>query len=269
MERAGKGICDLSGKVALVTGGGSGLGRVFCEALAEFGADVACADINRGSAEETVRIIEKFGHRASAILADVAKPEDVQSMVAEAVAGLGRLDILVNNAGILRRPARIHEMSIENWDEVIAVNLRGVFLCMRAALSVMLEQKKGSIINISSVLGLSAMDPDITSHCDYSASKAAVISLTQQAAAEYGRDGIRVNVIAPGWHSGTSLSAAWRSEWPPERQQRYYQWITERTPLKRRGEASELKGLIVYLASDASSYVTGQVFAHDGGWSIL
>jgi len=264
-----KGIFDLSGKVALVTGGGSGLGRVFCQALAEFGADVACADINREWAEETVALIEEFGHRTSAIMADVSKPEDVQSMIAATVAELGSLDILVNNAGITTRPAKIHEMAIEDWDELMAINLRGVFLCMRAALPVMIRQQRGCIINISSVFGLVAVDPEIASYCNYSAAKAGVVALTRQAAADYGRNGIRVNAIAPGWHRGTRLSARWRSEWPPEREQRYYQLITEHTPLGRRGEASELKGLIVYLASDASSFVTGQVFAHDGGWSAL
>lgn len=264
-----KGIFNLSGKVALVTGGGSGLGCVFCQALAEFGADVVCADINREWAEETVATIERFGHRTLAIVADVSKPEEVQSMIAATVAELGSLDVLVNNAGITTKPARIHELAIEDWDEVIAINLKGVFLCMRAALPVMIKQQRGCIINISSVLGLVALDPEIASFSNYSATKAGVIALTRQAAAEYGRDGIRVNAIAPGWHRGTRLSAKWRSQWPPEREQRYYQLITERTPLGRRGDASELKGLIVYLASDASSFVTGQVFAQDGGWSAL
>jgi len=264
-----KGIFDLSGKVALVTGGGSGLGRVFCQALAEFGADVACADINREWAEETVAMMEDFGHRSLAIMADVSKPEEVRSMIEKTAAELGSLDILVNNAGITSKPARIHEMAIEDWDQVMAINLKGVFLCMRAALPVMTKQHGGCIINISSVLGLVGLDPEIASYCNYSAAKAGVLALTRQAAAEYGRDGIRVNAIAPGWHTGTRLSARWRSQWPPEREQRYYQLITERTPLGRRGEASELKGLIVYLASDASSFVTGQAFAQDGGWSAL
>ena len=264
-----KGIFDLSGKVALVTGGGSGLGRVFCQVLAEFGADVACADINREWAEETVALMEKFGHRTLAIVADVSKPEEVQSMIAATVAELGSLDILVNNAGISAKPARVHEVEIEDWDKVIAINLRGVFLCTRAALPVMIRQQRGCIINISSVLGLVGLDPEIASYCSYSAAKAGVGALTRQAAADYGRDGIRVNAIAPGWHRGTRLSARWRSEWPAEREQRYYRLITERTPLGRQGDASELRGLIVYLASDASSFITGQVFAQDGGWSAL
>lgn len=264
-----KGIFDLSGKVALVTGGGSGLGRVFCQALAEFGADVACADINREWAEETVALVEKFGHRTLAIVADVSKPEEVQSMIAATVAELGSLDILVNNAGITTKPAKIHEIAIEDWDGLMAINLRGVFLCMRAALPVMIKQQGGCIINISSILGLVGLDPEIVSYGNYSAAKAGVVALTRQAAADYGRNGIRVNAIAPGWHRGTRITARWHSGWSPEREQRYYQLITERTPLGRRGEASELKGLIVYLASDASSFVTGQVFVQDGGWSAL
>jgi NAD(P)-dependent dehydrogenase (short-subunit alcohol dehydrogenase family) len=264
-----KGIFDLSGKVALVTGGGMGLGRVFCQALAEFGADVACADINREWAEETAALIEKFGHRTFVTVADVSKPDEVQSMIAATVAELGRLDILVNNAGITTKSAKFHEMPIEDWDRLMAVNLRGVFLCMRAALPVMLRQQRGCIINISSLLGLVGLDPEIASYGNYGAAKAGVIALTRQAAADYGRDGIRVNAIAPGWHKGTRISASWRSEWPAEREQRYHQLITERTPLGRRGEADELKGLIVYLASDASSFVTGQVFVQDGGYSAL
>ncbi len=266
---ADKGIFDLSRKVALVTGGGSGLGRVFCETLAEFGADVACVDVNREWAEETVEIIGKFGHRTLPVVADVSKAEDCQSMVAETVAGLGRLDILVNNAGINIRPARIHETLIEDWDRLMAINLRGVFLCMRAALPEMVEQKSGCIINIASVVGMVALDPEIASYSPYGASKAGVIYLTKEAASEYGRDGIRVNAIVPGWHRGTRLGTGSRAEWPPEREQRYQQWITDRTPLGRRGESSDLKGLIVYLASEASSFVTGGIIAHDGGWSVL
>jgi NAD(P)-dependent dehydrogenase (short-subunit alcohol dehydrogenase family) len=266
---AEKGLFDLSGKVALVTGGGSGLGRVFCQALAEFGADVVCADINRGWADETVTMIEEFGHRTLAIVADVSKPEEVRLMIAATVAELGSLDILVNNAGITTKPAKMHEMAIEDWDEVMAINLKGVFLCMRAALPVMIRQQRGCIINISSVVGLVGLDPEIASYCNYGAAKAGVVALTRQGAAEYGRDGVRVNAIAPGWHAGTRLSARWRSQWPAERERRYYQLIAERTPLGRRGDANELKGMIVYLASDASSFVTGQVFVQDGGWTAL
>lgn len=262
-----KGIFDLLGKVVLITGGGSGLGRVFCEGMAEFGADVVCVDINREWAEETANLINKFGHRTLVIEADVSKPKDVQRMIDDTVKEFGSLDILFNNAGIASRPHRIHEMPIEDWDRLMAINLRGVFLCMRAAIPVMLKQKSGNIINISSILGLVGLRPTLGPQANYSTSKAGVISLTKQAAAEYGKDGIRVNCIAPGWHEGTRISLAYREAETPASTEQRHQLQADLTPMGRRGSASELKGLAIYLASDASSFVTGQVFVHDGGWT--
>jgi len=265
-----RGIFNLSERVALITGGASGLGRVFCEALAEFGADIAIVDIDEVEARRTSELIEKLGRRSLAIKADVSQPYDVQHMVDEVTAQLGTIDILVNNAGITARANRIADIPIEDWDRVIAVNLKGVFLCTRAVLPIMIKQKKGCIINIASVYGIRPLFEmtEINPNAHYSAAKAGVISLTKETALEYARDGIRVNCIAPGFHGGTKLGRWIQAAGEEERRKRFEETIAKATPMGRRGNPIELKGLIVYLASDASSFVTGQVFISDGGISI-
>lgn len=260
-------IFDVSGRVALVTGAGSGLGRVFCEALAEFGADVVSCDIDGESARETCRIVRGLGRRTLAVTVDVLKADEVHRMVDEAAAEMGSIDVLVNCAGISGVPASIHTMPIEEWDKVLSVNLRGTFLCLRETIPVMINQNKGCIINVSSIRGKNA-HPKVMPHAHYAASKAGIISLTQHAAIEYGGSGIRVNCIAPGFHCGTNLGREWHDNWPKEELAAYDDIITKTAPLGRKGEAAELAGLVVYLASDASSYVTGQVFIHDGGLTI-
>lgn len=260
-------LFDLSGRVAMVTGGGIGLGREFCEILAEFGADIICLDLHIGRANETCEIIRRKGFKASPIEADVSKYEQVQEVFKNIRKIYGRLDILVNNAGITRPSVSIHEMDIKDWHKVIDVNLNGVFYCMKEALSIMLEQKKGSIINISSICGLYAVRPDILSTAHYTASKSGVIGLTKQGAAEYGRFGIRVNCIAPGWHGGTMLLENAGVKRTEEEKKIFDQKIIAETPLGRKGYPHELKGLVLYLAADCSSFVTGQVIIHDGGWT--
>ena len=257
-------LFDLSGKVSLVTGAGSGIGRIFCEAMAEYGSDVVCADINETRAKETVAIIAKNGTKTMAVRADVSNPEDVKALFGKIDQEFGRLDILFNNAGITTKNARVHETSLADWDKVIAINLTGVFLCMQEGIKLMLRQKKGVIVNISSIVGHVGVDPEITAGSNYAAAKAGVVGLTKQGAVEYASEGIRVNAILPGWHGGTKLGAAkGRNE---EQLQDFVKKITERTPMRRRGEAAELKGLGIYLASDASGFVTGTTFIHDGGW---
>jgi NAD(P)-dependent dehydrogenase (short-subunit alcohol dehydrogenase family) len=260
-----KSIFDLSGRVAVVTGGGGGLGRAFCEAMAEFGADVACVDCDEPKAKETVTLIKRFGHRAIAIKADVSKPEQVEKMVTETVAKFGTIDILVNNAGILGKQAKIYQTSIDSWDRVIAVNLKGEFLCMRAVLPVMLRQKRGSIINISSNCAYGPGNP-VLAPAAYGASKAGIINLTKQGAIEHVKDGIRVNAIAPGMFD-TNIAVESDPELEAKRKQVVQETIDNVIPMGRQAQPSEIKGLAVYLASDASSYVTGQVFIADGGQS--
>jgi NAD(P)-dependent dehydrogenase (short-subunit alcohol dehydrogenase family) len=263
---ANKGIFDLSGKVALITGASRGLGRAFAEAMAEFGADVACVGRDSAKLAETVQLLGKYKHRAVAIKADVTQETEVKKMVAETVKQLGKIDIFFNNAGIARPPVRIHEMPTEDWDAVISTNLRGVFLSLKYVLPAMMKNKKGSIINISSIAGLRAEVPEVAP-ASYGAAKAGIINLTQVAAMEYVKDGIRVNCIAPGMHK----SELGRNRTSPEIVEGMSQMIEEycatEIPMGRMAEASELKGLAVLLASDASSNITGQVFIEDGGQS--
>ena len=263
------GLFQLDGRVALVTGGARGLGRVFCEALAEFGADIAIGDINEEGALKTMELVRNFGRKSLAVRADVSHPADVQHMVEETVEKLGAIDILINNAGITTKANRVADMPIEDWDRVLGVDLKGVFLCTRAVLPVMIKQGRGNIINISSVYGIRPLFQTCQSNpnAHYAAAKAGVVSLTKETALEYAREGIRVNAIAPGFYGGKL--AQWRdTPGEEERRRKFEEAIADITPMGRRGVPPELKGLVLYLASDASSFVTGQVFSSDGGVCI-
>jgi NAD(P)-dependent dehydrogenase (short-subunit alcohol dehydrogenase family) len=262
-----KNIFDLSGRVAVVTGGGNGLGRAFCEGLAEFGADVACVDWDWPKAEETVELIQRSGHKAIAIRTDVSQPSQVESMVKETVSELGTIDILINDAGITAPGTNIIDTPLEVWEKVLAVDLTGVFLCMRAVLPVMLKQKRGSIINIASTAAFGAVKPGVIPPC-YSAAKAGVVSLTKAGAIEHGRDGIRVNCIAPGMFD-TRLGTLPDSEEEKKRRRLFLDTMERDIPMGRAAQPREMKGLGVFLASDASSYVTGQVFVPDGGYLAM
>jgi NAD(P)-dependent dehydrogenase (short-subunit alcohol dehydrogenase family) len=261
-------IFQMAGRVAVVTGAANGLGRSFARGLADFGADVICADRDLAGSEETVRLIREAGGSAEAVFCDVSEVQSVEGLFGEVERLKGCVDILINNAGISTGPRRLHELPVEDWDRLMAINLRGVFLCTRAAVLMMLKQQSGSIINISSIAGLGGFYPGLSRLCvNYSASKAGVIGLTKQAAMDYARDGIRINAIAPGWHGGTNLGNARRAAMTQEETRRMEEAVNSRIPMGRRGKPDDLVGLVVYLASDASSYVTGQVIAHDGGWS--
>lgn len=250
---------DLSSKVSLVTGAGSGLGRTFCEAMAENGSHVVCADVNEVSAKQTADLVKKTGIRTLAIKADVSSHQDVRAMFEQVKRKFGRLDILFNNAGISSKSLRLHEMPLSDWNRVINVDLTGVFLCMQEGVKLMLGQRKGSVINISSVLGMVGR----AAKANYCAAKAGVIALTECAAADYGPDGIRVNAIAPGFFSGTKLGES--AGLNAGETQKLWAAMAGRTALRRVGEPSEIKGLAVYLASDASSFVSGATFIIDGG----
>ena len=259
-----KSLFNLAGKVSLVTGAGSGLGRVFCEAMAEHGSGVVCSDINEAWAEETAGMIAKCGVKTLVVKADVSKQDEVKALFRKVDQKFGKLDILFNNAGISTKGAKIHEMPLENWNKVIGVNLTGTFLCMQEGIKLMLRQKSGSIINISSILGLVAADPDILAIQNYIASKHGVIGLTKTAAVQYGPDNIRVNAIAPGFYAETKLGdVEGRTE---AEAQAWAERVIPLTPLRRMAEPKELKGLAVFLASDASSFVTGATYLTDGGW---
>jgi NAD(P)-dependent dehydrogenase (short-subunit alcohol dehydrogenase family) len=263
-----KDLINLKGKTALITGASSGLGRSFAQTLAEAGADVVIAARNLERLSETEAMIEKVGGKTLKIVADMSVPADVTRMIDETVSKFGQLNIAVNNAGLVTKPVRFHEMSLEDWNQVISVNLTGVFLCMQREIEVMLKQGNGgSIINISSILGLVGLDPDLKPRVNYIASKHGLTGLTRQGAVEYAEYGIRVNAIAPSYFSGTSLSKDRTKVQTKEEQDLREKGILANTPMKRRGRTEELQGLLLFLASDASTYATGQVFVCDGGWT--
>jgi NAD(P)-dependent dehydrogenase (short-subunit alcohol dehydrogenase family) len=266
---AKRNIFTLTGKTALVTGGNSGIGKAYCEALAEFGADVAFTGRDEKKLAETRQALEKWGHKVIALKADMTAETEVESMVSEAAHALGKIDIFFANAGTTHPPIRIHEISSADWDMVINTNLRGVFLGLKYVLPEMIKNKRGSIIITSSIAGLRAEVPEVAP-ASYSASKAALINLTQVAAMEYVKDNIRVNCIAPGMHK-TELARPRNVPLDPEmlkeKEKRVKAYCAAEVPMGRSADASELKGLAILLASDASSYITGQVFVQDGGQS--
>ena len=260
---------SLQGKRAVVTGGGSGLGRGFCLILAEAGAEVVVVDIDIDSAEESVASIVEDGGHATALECDVSSEPGVEAMADELRAGGPRLDILVNNAGISPPSRPVAEIPVREWDQVISVNLRSAFLCSKALIPMMLASETPSIVNVASILGVRGIDPDIISQAGYAASKAGVVGLTLQTAADYGSYGLRANAIAPGWHFGTNLGNQ-AGNFTTERAQRQLRkLVNQRTPLGRGSSAEELAPLVLYLVSDASRFVTGQVIGHDGGWTAI
>jgi NAD(P)-dependent dehydrogenase (short-subunit alcohol dehydrogenase family) len=262
-----KNLFNLEGKVALVTGAGRGFGRAFSLALAEAGAHLVCAEKVRETLEETAALVRQCGQRVLPLTVDVAKPDDVERMGDEISSEYGKLDIAVNNAGIVHKPYRFHETPLEEWHRLIAINMTGVFICMQKEIALMIKGQSGVIINIASILGLRGLPPEFTPRVSYVAAKHAVIGLTRQAALEYAGDGIRVNAMAPGWFEGTDIAR----ERLAGLDEAFYRERTEKiinaTPMKRRGQVQELIGLLLYLASDTSSFVTGQTFVMDGGWT--
>ena len=248
----------LDGKVALVTGAGSGLGRQFCEVLAEAGADVACADIDEEPARATAAAVGNLGRHGIAIGCDVTAEAQVQAMVTRTVEVLGRLDILFNNAGIADPQALLlHEYPTANWRAVLDVDLDGVFFCAREALKVMAAQQSGKIINIASIWGLagsSSLFPALA----YNAAKGAVINLTRELGLQYASQGIQVNALCPGFYQ-TNLSRGAIDD--PQARAAVSAFI----PMNRIAEAAEIKGPALFLASAASDYMTGQTLVVDGG----
>ena len=257
---------DLKGRVAVVTGAGSGLGKAYAHALSAAGASVVCADIDQSAAHSCAASIQELDQQAWGVLLNVADVLSVAQAIGETLDRFGRIDVLVNNAGVTSLPARAHEVSVADWDRVMTVNIRGMFACAREVLPTMLQLGGGSIINIASVIGLVGVYPRFAvTGVPYASSKGAVIGFTKQLAAEYAADGIRVNAIAPGWHGGTSLGKERRAKASQSDLQQFESYIADSVPMARRGVPNEMDGLLVYLASDASRYVTGQVIAHDGG----
>jgi len=247
----------LDDRVAIVTGGGRGLGEVFCRTFADAGAAVVVADMIDENAQKVAEDLKKGGHHASAVHVDVRKTASVQEMVNHTLAKFGRIDVLMNNAGIVIT-AKGEEMTDEEWDNVIAVDLTGVFKCCRAVAPHMIAHKHGSIINIASMSGVVSNHPQ--PQCSYNAAKAGVIMLTTSLAGEWAPYGVRVNAISPGYMA-TEMTRGGR-----ERADWYDVWI-ENTPMGRVGRPEELGPLALYLASDASSFMTGSNILIDGGYT--
>lgn len=266
-----KGIFDLTGKVVLITGGSRGLGRACAEAVAAFGANIVIAARDQGKIDDTLSVLAKNNVETLGISADMTKEEDIKRMVDETVKKFGRIDVLFNNAGTTRPHRLIHEEIIADFDLIVDTNLRSPFLVMKYVLPVMIKQNKGSIIITSSTAGLRAEFPEIAPIA-YCAAKAGLNVMTQIAALEYAKYNIRVNCIAPGIHHselnrGHGTSTTLTPEQKAAMEERGKR-IFEDIPMNRFGDAAELGGLAVLLASDASSYITGQIMVQDGGRSI-
>lgn len=255
---------NIKGNVAIVTGAATGLGRLFAGTLSTAGAKVVCADIDAKRLKETVSDIKRSGGEAFAVAADVSSPGDVKNMVNSAVSEFGTLDIIVNNAGIITSPSSFHEITFEDWQRLMGIDLTGVFICMQEALKVMVGRQSGVIINIASVAGIRGVSPSHKPRANYVAAKHGVIGLTKQAALEYAEYNIRVNAIAPGWFTGTDLSRE-RTQGNSKKDTALEKNRNSFVPMGRMGTPQELNGLLLFLASDASSYMTGQVFTIDGG----
>lgn len=252
------GILDmfkLDGRSALVTGGGQGIGRGFCLALAEAGADVAVVDMNEQTAQTVAKEIEALGRKSVAVKTNVMDRDQIDEMMMTVVDKLGKLDIAVNNAGI-GRPGRAESMTLDDWNLILGVNLTGSFLCCQAEAQQMISQGngKGKIINIASISGITA-----NSVVAYGASKAGVIMMSKRMAAEWGKYGINVNCISPSWTITPMTDRV-----PAETKQRW----KELTPIGRVETPEDMYGALVYLASDASDYVTGHNLVVDGGHTV-
>ena len=250
-----KQLFDLSGRVAIITGGSIGLGRQMAEALAEMGANLALCARKKERCEETAHEMEKLGVRALALACDVKDQASVQQMVDATVGHFGRVDILINNAGI-SWGVPTEQMTLAEWNKVIETNLTGTFLCAQAAGRLMLKQESGKIINMASVAGIRGAPPETVQAIAYHASKGGVISFTHDLAVKWARHNIQVNAIAPGWFP-THMS-----ERVLEMKKDY---LLSHIPARRFGTDYDLKGAAIFLASDASAYVNGHVLVVDGG----
>ncbi len=253
-----QGLFDLSGKTAIVTGGGSGIGRQMAEALAELGADVVVCARKLERCEKAAEELSALGVRTLALRCDLREPDDVHSVVNRTVEELGGVDVLVNDAGTTWG-APAEETPLEGWQKVIDVNLTGLFLLSQAVARRMIAQGGGgSIVNIASVAGLNGSPPGELDAVAYSASKGGVLALTRDLAWKWARYGIRVNAIAPGWFpSGMSQALL----------DRFGEAFLKRIPLGRFGGPDDLKGAVALLASPAGAFITGHTLIVDGGQS--
>lgn len=242
---------ELKAKVALITGAAQGIGKAVTLVLARHGADVVVADVNIEKAQETAREVEALGRAAMAVRVDVTHLEDVEKMVEAAVQRFGKIDILVNNAGIARDKL-ILRMTEEDWDTVLNVNLKGTFNCTKAVIKYMSKQRSGKIVNIASVVGMMG-NPG---QANYSASKAGVIGLTKTVAREFAARGINVNAIAPGY-----IQTPMTEVLPEKAKEELKRLI----PMKRLGQPEDVAHAVLFLVSEVSSYITGNILNVNGG----
>ncbi len=249
----------LDGRVAVVTGASSGMGVAMAEGLAAAGARVALAARRKERLESVCQGIVAAGGEAIAVQCDVADSEAVEDLAVETLGRYGRVDVLVNNAGFVEVVAAQDE-PIETFEAVINVNLTGAFRCAQRFGREMLAQGSGSIVNVASILGI--VGSGQVPQASYAASKGGMITLTRELAAQWARKGIRVNALAPSWFPTEMTDEMFASE-------KAQKWMRDRTPLGRPGELGELVGPLLFLASDAASYVTGHTLAVDGGWTII
>ena len=241
----------LNGKVAVITGAARGIGRAIAEELSEAGADIALCDLKAEWLNDTAEAVKKNGRKAACFQVDVSDGKGVDNTVAEIVKTMGKIDIMVNNAGITKDTLLIR-MKEEDWDQVISVNLKGTFLFTKAVARPMMKQESGVIVNISSIIGLIGN----AGQCNYAASKAGVIALTKSVAKELASRGIRVNAVAPGFIE-TKMTEVLSEDIRKK--------MLEVIPMKRFGTPGDVARSVLFLASEASSYMTGQVLTVSGG----
>ena len=252
--RSVKQLFDLTDRVAIITGGSIGLGRQMAEGLAEMGANLVLCARKAERCQEAVEELQQHGIKAVSRSCDVRSQASVQELVDATISQFGKIDILINNAGI-SWGALAEEMRLDDWNKVIETNLTGSFLCAQAVGKIMIRQGRGKIINIASVAGLGGAPPELPAIA-YHASKGGVISFTKDLACKWAAHNIQVNAIAPGWfptHMSNRII------------ERYKELFLSHIPSRRFGNEHDLKGAAVFLASDASDYVTGHVLVVDGG----
>ncbi len=249
---------NLDGKVAFVTGAASGIGRVTALAFARERANVVVADIDQQRNRDTVRMIEDLGGQALAINCDVTRGEDVQSALTKTVNRFGRLNYAFNNAGAEQQPKPTADITEEEWDRIITINLRSVFLCLKYEIPLMLEHGGGAIVNTSSGAGIKVFGRGAA----YAAAKHGVVGLTKDAALDYASSNIRINAICPGIID-TEMMDRFTSGTPAERDR-----VIAQEPIGRMGRPEEIAATVVWLCSDAASFVTGHAMVADGGQTL-